>query len=46
MLDAAAVALVHLLQVTDIITIDYYASGVFVPHIRRQLETSMRVDVV
>ena len=46
MLDATAVALVHLLQVTDIITIDYYASGVFVPHIRRQFETSMRVDVV
>ncbi|KAG0722626.1 hypothetical protein GWK47_044147 [Chionoecetes opilio] len=27
-------------------TFDDYASGVFVPHIMRQLETSMRVDVV
>ncbi|KAG0718686.1 hypothetical protein GWK47_007523 [Chionoecetes opilio] len=43
-LDGAAV--VHLLPVTGITTFDDYASGVFVPHIMRQLETSMRVDVV
>ncbi|KAG0703001.1 hypothetical protein GWK47_002845 [Chionoecetes opilio] len=32
--------------VTGITTFDDYASGVFVPHIMRQRETSMRVDVV
>ena len=43
-LDGAAV--VHLLPVTGITTFDDYASGVFIPYIMRQLETSMRVDVV
>lgn len=43
-LDGAAV--VHLLPVTGITTFDDYASGVFLPYITKQLQTSKRVDVV
>ena len=43
-LDGAAV--VHLLSVTNVSTFDDYASGVFVPHTMKQLDTSRRVDVI
>ena len=43
-LDGVAVA--HPLPVTSISTFDDYASGVFLPHIMKQLVTSRRVDVV
>ena len=42
--DGAAV--VHFLPTTNITTFNEYASGVFVPHIMNQLETSERADVV
>ncbi len=38
--------MVHLLPTTNITTFDEYASGVLIPHIVKQLETSTRVDVV
>ena len=37
---------VHFLSTTNIATFDEYASGVFVSHIMKHLETSKRVDVV
>ena len=36
----------HFLSTTNITTFNNYASGVFVPHIMKHLETSERVDVV
>jgi hypothetical protein len=43
-LDGAAV--VHFLSTTNIITFDEYASGIFVLHIMKHLESPDRVDVV
>jgi hypothetical protein len=37
---------VHFLSTTNISTFDEYASGVFVPHIIKHLESSKSVDVV
>ena len=43
-LDSAAI--VHLLPTTNITTFDEYASDVFISYIKKQLDTSTRVDVV
>ena len=43
-LDGAAI--VHLLPTTNITTFDEYASDVFISYIKKQLDTSARVDVV
>ena len=44
LLDGAAV--VHFLPTASIVTFDEYARQVFVPHIRKQLENSKRIDIV
>lgn len=44
LLDGAAV--IHALSPRTATTFDEYADSVFVPHIKRQLETSRRVDIV
>ena len=43
-LDSAAI--VHLLSTNGVSTFDNYASDVFIPYIKKQLEASKRVDVV
>ena len=43
-LDGAAI--VHLLPTNGVSTFNDYASNVFIPYIKKQLETSRRVDVV
>jgi len=43
-LDGAAI--VHLLPTTGINTFNDYASSVFIPYIKKQLESSVRIDVV
>ena len=43
-LDGAAI--VHLLSTNGVSTFDDYASDVFIPYIKNQIETSKRVDVV
>ena len=43
-LDGAAV--VYYLETKGIVTFDEYADQVFVPHIKKQLENSRRVDIV
>ena len=43
-LDGAAI--VHLLSTNGVSTFDDYASDVFIPYIKKQIETSKRVDVV
>ena len=44
LLDGAAV--VHFLPTAGIVTFDEYARQVFIPHIRKQLENSKRIDIV
>ena len=41
-LDGAAI--VHLLSTNGVSTFDDYASGVFIPYIKKQIETSKQVD--
>lgn len=43
-LDGAAI--VHLLPTTNVDTFDEYSNTVFIPHIKKHLHTSKRVDVV
>ena len=43
-LDGAAI--VYLLSPTNATTFDEYASNVFIPYIKKQLDTSERIDVV
>lgn len=47
--DAIAIdgaALVHLLPTASITTFDEYADSIFLPHLRKQLEKCVRLDVV
>ena len=43
-LDGAAI--VHLLPTAGVSTFDDYASHVFIPYVKKQLDTSTRIDVV
>ena len=45
-MDIDGAALVHLLPTTSISTFDQYADSVFLPHLRRQLEKCVHLDVV
>ena len=43
LLDGAAV--VHLLPTTIVVTFNEYADQIFLPHMAKQLESCMRIDV-